>query len=211
MTHMLFLQVILYSTQGRDHTYDLIQKSIKRAIQYCQTHDTFTLNDSISEQLHNEPQQISQKALSMTLFRQKVIEQYETPRAAFDRFKNVDGMLTRKAFKALVGSLDVDISDEQRKQLRKQVSASKVISLKKFLAFMKQPDEKKTVKAKTEQSGLAALCGKVPVLPKAFKSRPYAQEQLILALLDAEGNQTTSVSSTKSRVSSQGMVKHFFS
>ena len=43
------IQVISYSTQAREQSYDLASKAIRRAIQHCHDHDTLTSNSKRNE------------------------------------------------------------------------------------------------------------------------------------------------------------------
>ena len=76
-------------------------------------------------------------------------------------------MLSRKGFKAMVGSLGMSISDQERKLLRKEVAASKAISLERFSAFMARSGGQKTQNQQSAavKSALAELPSEVPRLP----------------------------------------------
>ena len=115
-------------------------------------------------------------------------------------------MLSRKGFKALVSSLGMDISDQGRKQLRKGLSGSKVISLRAFERFIGASAADATPAVREDSSlQLAKLPVEVPALPPSFRSRPFAQQQLTEALLDnRSGKHSTSLTAPKSRISSQG-------
>ena len=98
-----------------------------------------------------------------TIFRQRVLEKHKSVNGAFDRFKEADDTLSRKAFKSLVGSLGMSISDQQRKMLRKEVAGSKAISFDQFSAFMARSAENQ--KHAGVKSALAELPSEVPSLP----------------------------------------------
>ena len=74
-------------------------------------------------------------------------------------------------FKALCGSLSMNVSDQQRKLLRKQVSASKAISVEDFVAFVDDTSGSTSAKDSSfqtkEQStcSLADLPSETPKLP----------------------------------------------
>ena len=172
-SHRCTVQCISFSTQSRDHTYELIVEAIKRAIQHCTAHDTLTaryeqMPDDAVAQKH--PQAIhasrrtgadagsgagfrSDSADHATIFRQRVLEKYESVTAVFDRFKEVDGTVSRKGFKGIVGSLGMSITDQERKQLRKMVCASKAISFAKFAAFMDHSGDKGKLISQPEEDG----------------------------------------------------------
>ena len=177
--------MVNFSTQGRDRAYDLIVEAIKTAIQHCHTHDTLTAHEQEPTNVKKKPKGVhSHKGHSThdgdgdgagsdpgttdlaTIFRQRVLEKHKTVDGAFDNFKEADGSLSRKAFKALVGSLGMSISDQQRKLLRKKVSVSKAISFDKFSAFMHSDGQKTQDREQVvETSALAELPSEVPRLP----------------------------------------------
>ena len=65
-----------------------------------------------------------------------VIKRFDTAENAFDTFKTQSNTLGRKSFKKLIASLGMQIGDDQRKQLRKQIAEAKSITLNEFAAFV---------------------------------------------------------------------------
>ena len=159
-----------------------------------------------------------------------VIKRFDTAENAFDTFKTQSNTLGRKSFKKLIASLGMQIGDDQRKQLRKQIAETKSITLDEFAAFVNKGGVgTQAVTAPSElPSSIAELPSEVPEskricayfcclcvsieaaialllsVPPTFKERKHAAEQLLLALVDATGGGSTSVTAPRSRVSSQG-------
>ena len=159
-------------------------------------------------------------------FKEKVLAQYGSAASCFAKFSGKDGMMSRKDFKVpssdsflvvrqslhysqkLVSQLEnFEINDAERKSLRKQIgdSSKKTITLECFSRFVTASSSVNAQSGDGCNQLLAPLPSEVPELPAAFKSRPHAAEQLLLALLDSTGEGKTAVTAPKSRVSSQGM------
>jgi hypothetical protein len=145
-----------------------------------------------------------------TLFRQSILAQYNEPEAAFKQFEGKDGTLGRKGFKKLTSSLGIEVSEDERKMMRKRIDTKKAIELASFLLFVGGNATVAESETSENDTGggshlrLARLPVEVPELPPAFRERGHAQQQLTHAILDSTGS-STAVTAPKSRVSSQGM------
>ena len=127
------------------------------------------------------------------VFRQLIRQQYSSASDAFDQFKDSSEMLSRKAFKAMINSLGMTISDRDRKLLRKRVTVAKSIHRGAFLLFADADqtgdqdlteDGQHQMKESTNQSAagvLAVLPPEIPTLPSSFK---VSQFRLTLLFCD---------------------------
>lgn len=116
-------------------------------------------------------------------------------------------VLTKKDFKSAIKTLGLGLGDAARKHPRKTTAGGNAaITAELFTQFTEGKNQPKprTNRSETKQV-MADLPMEVPVLPAAFKARPAAHKQLVIALLDADGKRSTAVCAPKSRVSSQGM------
>ena len=200
-------QVIVYSTQSREHSHSLIVEAIQRAVQSAWRQKQTTAAavetpQSKPDRVHDLDDDIQTELMAV------LCSKFGTAKAAFDSFSNEQGILGKKECRRMIQKMLPTISQEEAKVLKKKLP--KKMSLAQFSEWMGK------AKVKSEQtsaskgpshpsSRLALLPGDVPVLPTAFKSRPDAQEQLVAALLDSNGTSSTAVTAPKSRVSSQGM------
>ena len=96
-------------------------EAIKRGIQHCHSHNTLTASqpDQKDEQSEGPPQGAGAGAGAIdgdhsSELRQLLSEQFDSATAVFNRFKDKNGSLSRKGFKAMVASLGMKISDQQR-------------------------------------------------------------------------------------------------
>ena len=101
-------------------------EAIKRGIQHCHTHNTLTASqpDQKDKQSQEPPkahivQDTGAGAGAIdgdhsSELRQLLSEHFDSATVAFDRFKDKDDTLSRKGFKAMVASLGMRISDQER-------------------------------------------------------------------------------------------------
>ena len=98
--------MISFSTQSRDHSYQLIVEAIKRGMQHCHAHNTLTLQTKHSakgplKNVHETDckdsgagdarSDISGDCTDLAaLFRQRVLDQYQTAAKAFGRFEVIE-------------------------------------------------------------------------------------------------------------------------
>ena len=112
-----------------------------------------------------------------------LVSKFGSAKAAFNEFAK-SGAIDKKSWRKIVRKTLPKLSQEDAKLLRKTLP--KNLGELEFTEWMgegKAKDESKgDSDSKSKASGLAELPNEVPVLPTAFKSRPRAQEQLILAL-----------------------------
>jgi hypothetical protein len=137
-------------------------------------------------------------------FKSLILTRYGGVAAFFAAVKGSNkGDISRKDFKSSIRLLGLDLTDAARKTLRKRIAGkNREVTLVLLSRFIDGRQQTKVVSAASR--GLAALPLAVPEIPHTFKSRPYAQEQLVEALLDSSSG-NTAVTAPKSRVSSQGM------
>ena len=183
--------MIAYSTQGREHSHTLIVDAIERV--HSKETETAKMPNKAGR-VHEEVDDLEQE------LRAALLSGFHSAKAAFTSF-NREGLVGKKEWKKMIRKTLPSISVSKATSLRKRLP--KKANLAQFLAWM---GEERESTQETESADLATLPIEVPVLPSSFQSRPHAQEQLILALLDSNSNQATSVTAPKSRVSSQGMV-----
>jgi hypothetical protein len=194
-------QVIAVTSQGREHSYSLIIEAIQRAVQAAFTSKQTTLTPPTADSI-NDADDDRQTEL-MVVLRAK----FGTAKAAFDSFSN-EGTIGKKEWRHIVKKMLPAMPALDSKALRKKLP--KKVNLMQFRDLLDEvePSDKQALRSEStshSSSRLAELPSDVPVLPTSFQSRPYAQEQLVAALLDSGGNSSTAVTAPKSRVSSQGM------
>ena len=209
-----------FTQEGRKSAWSKLQNAITRALQASHQAVSEPKKQATKKKTKHSTAQLHDQKSSKhcedidTLFRQSILAQYNEPEAAFKRFEGKDGTLGRKGFKKLTSSLGIEISEDERKRLRKRIDTNKAIDLASFLLFVGCGNTAGTKGSNTETSAngtsdgshseLARLPVEVPELPPAFRERGHAQQQLMQALLDSTGR-STAVTAPKSRVSSQGM------
>jgi hypothetical protein len=211
-------QVVGFTQEGRKSAWSKLQNAITRALQASHRavpkpkKQTTKKTKYSTTQLHDHQSSKHCEDID-TLFRQSILAQYDEPKAAFKRFEGKDGTLGRKGFKKLTSSLGIEVSEDERKRLRKRIDTKKAIDLVSFLDFVggnaagtKGSDTGASANGTSDgsHSKLARLPVEVPELPPAFRERGHAQQQLMQALLDSTRS-STAVTAPKSRVSSQGM------
>jgi hypothetical protein len=149
-----------------------------------------------------------------SLFRQSILDKYETTSAFFEDCKGKSGAISRQNFKAALQKLGMELSDEMRKHLRKRLAlGSKSIDLAVLMKFVggDQPCQSASSANSTSQQdegGLANLPPAIPSLPKNFQLRPAAQEQLTASLIGGvglHGGGTVSLTAPSNKISTQGM------
>jgi hypothetical protein len=139
-----------------------------------------------------------------------VIKKYGNAEAVWKIF-NKDGVVGKKEWKRIIKKTNISMTATESKALRKLLPNKATIA--EFCSFVggfsKEPATEQS-NSQTQDPGLAKLPTEVPHLPPSFKRRELAQEQLVAALLDSAGPQSTTLTAPKSRVSSQGSECTFF-
>jgi hypothetical protein len=228
-------QVISMTSQGREHSYSLIIEAIKRAVRASfnckQTRPTQApapepapalepapasaavlsasfMDDTpqqVEDRVHGAEEDAPDPQSNLVLLTALRIK-FSTADAAYSAFSK-HGTIGKKEWRRMIRKTLPRMTIEDAKQLIKK-GLPKKLSRGQFVEWMGEEDKKGPMsQTPTEEaSNLAGLPIEVPILPSSFKARPHAHEQLILALLESGGRQSTSVTAPKSRVPPQGNV-----
>ena len=198
-------QVISYSTQSREHSHSLIIAAIKRAVQSCSAAlvAKSKLSQSNADRIHESGEDDGVKASEHPEqeIRAALLSNFHSAKAAHSCFSR-DGAIGKKEWRKIIRKTLPEASKQEAKVLSKALP--KLANVAQFSAWMGEAESTPSLEkvgSKSESPGLASLPIEVPVLPASFQSRPFSQEQLILALLDSGGNHSTAVTAPKSRVS----------
>ena len=199
------MQVIIFTTQGREHCHGLIIEAIKRAVQTI-TKSAEPAPPPEIDRIHEvdeesgTPENPAAAPDALSELKAALLSKFGSAKAAFSSFSK-DGKISKREWKKIIRKLLPSTSQEDAKTLRKQLP--KRVNGVQFSEFIDEAAkaEDRSPESPSEASGLAALPAECPRLPSSFQSRPHPQEQLILALLASGGNHSTSVSSPKSRIS----------
>jgi hypothetical protein len=197
-------QVIIFTTQGREHCHGLIIEAIKRAVQTIAKSAEPAPPPEI-DRIHevDEESGTPENAAgpdALTELKAALLSKFGSAKAAFSSFSK-DGQISKREWRKVIRKMMSTLSNEDSKTLRKQLP--KRVNGVQFSELLGEAKVEYTKQSESpsEASGLAALPAECPRLPSSFKSRPHPQEQLVLALLASGGNHSTSVSSPKSRIS----------
>lgn len=201
------------TTEHRKSCYEKLAQAIIKAVAQANKHSGPSATESknatkaihqtrIQEPLTKPPPNIDRKAV----FRDAILGNFDSSDAAFEAFSGGGSGVSRKQFKTCSGQLGLQLADEERKALRKEIAGrSKEITHAAWTRFFQAPaaSPAKVTKSDITGNALAELPATVPELPESFKDRKHAREQLIVALLDTANSGSTAVTAPKSRVSSQ--------
>ena len=170
-------QVISFTSQNRDACIDLMITAIRRAIEYCRTHDTLT--PSVVEAKECAPEGTEEKADVHdsdaaqvdgleTQLKKAVVAAFGSARAAFDTHSKNDAV-GKKEWKKLIKKALPSLNQEVAKLLRKRLPNR--MSWVDFGAFIggesastagKGNTQSKTYKDEPAPSGMAVLPPEVP-------------------------------------------------
>ena len=118
-------QVISFTTQNRDACIDLMISAIRRAIQYCRTHDTLTATIKEKETKRKEKKEQatdvheSDAELEAEL-KEAVIATFGSAKPAFDAHSK-HGVVGKKEWRKLLKKVMPSLKQEASKQLRKRL------------------------------------------------------------------------------------------
>lgn len=155
----------------RDHVYSLIARAIRRAIEFCRTHNTLTVVTNVEKSEPDRQQDqadvhesdaVSIGGLESQL-KGAVVTVFGSARAAFDAHSKA-GVISKKEFKKLLKKVLPSLKPGDVKKLRNLLPSK--MSLLDFCTFIGDRSEdsmKGNGKCKAdESSGLATLPPEVP-------------------------------------------------
>ena len=134
--HIFARQVIGFTSEHRKATFEKLSTAVKRAV--AKTHQTSLQLNILSTTIIE----------SANVLRGLAIKKYGTAKVAVKAVNDGGSIISRKDFKRLVAKVGMDISDGQRKQLRKHIadSSGREITLQQFKIFLDEvPKSQSTV------------------------------------------------------------------
>ena len=180
-------QVVAYSMQSRERSYELIISAIKRAVAHCNESKNAVARSGI----HGKPTGMSEGADLEGQFRSLVLSRYASVQEAWNAFEITGkGALSRSDFKRVISkTLGLRCTDAERRALRSKLDPlqTKQVSYDALLEFVDGTQHKDAPAKKLQQKEehkLAVLPMGVPSLPDNFRPRTNVEQQLKGKLLD---------------------------
>jgi hypothetical protein len=194
-------QVVTYSMQSREKSYELIISAIRRAVEHCKANDTSGAGSGIHDKAASFVETDFEER-----FKSLILSRYSSVHEAWNAF-NVSGKgsLSRSDFKRVVSkTLGLQsVADADRKELRSKLDPlqTKRVTYDALLAFMSDNQQKgapKEMGQTKDKLPLLPLPMDVPNLPDCYRPRENVEKQVKDKLLDHSAR-------SRSCVTAQGM------
>jgi hypothetical protein len=158
-------QIINYSTQGRDQSYDLVAEAIQRAVDFSSKKLKQSETEAGGRRKNSQADIHGDTApdLLQEQLRKAILGNFESVEDAFNTFSNDEGVVAKKGWKRAVKLLP--LSPAEAKLLR--TSLPKKANLEAFLLFAGVAAATDEAQASNDSGtcGLAKLPVEVPQLP----------------------------------------------